>query len=252
MKLFLKKVFKRIQSSLESKVKYPSLESFDDPLALKIEWTPLVKGGANFVTHKLKLLSPSVVEFKASFGYKAFSLLFLIVGLLLFFWAIFNYTKSDLGDLWIFFLLIIGVGFSLSGMYLFRTATLKIIFDKDQGFFWKSRFGPREVPNKDSIKVLQRLSDIHALQIISEEVSSTEHNYESYELNLVLRSGERINLVDHGGYDQIVVDSILLGEFLSIPVWPYLKQGVDSDPKTQKYFPSPLIAPLGAYGRFQY
>jgi hypothetical protein len=125
--------------------------------------------------------------------------------------------------------LVVGLGFSLSGGYLFRQATRRIIFDKDQGFFWKSRFGPKEVPNRDSIKVIKRLSDIHAIQVISEEVSSSEHNYESFEINLVMHSGDRINLVDHGGYGQIVVDSVLLAKFLSIPIWPYLRQGKESE-----------------------
>jgi hypothetical protein len=41
----------------------------------------------------------------------------------------------------------------------------------------------------------------------------------SYELNLVLKDGRRINVVDHGGADKIRTDAATLADFLGVPVW---------------------------------
>ena len=45
----------------------------------------------------------------------------------------------------------------------------------------------------------------------------------SYELNLVLQDGERLNVVDHGSFDVLREDAAKLGEFLGVPVWDVLR-----------------------------
>ena len=63
------------------------------------------------------------------------------------------------------------------------------------------------------------LSEIHALQLLSKDRSDAEHSYHSYELNLVLEDGKRINVVDHGDETQIRTDAQALSRFLGKPVW---------------------------------
>ena len=46
----------------------------------------------------------------------------------------------------------------------------------------------------------------------------TGQNY-NYELNLVLKDGERINVVDHGNLKKIQDDANTLSNFLGKPVW---------------------------------
>ena len=45
---------KRVFSLFEDKRELLDLSSFNDELALSVSWDPLVKGGTNFCTHRLK------------------------------------------------------------------------------------------------------------------------------------------------------------------------------------------------------
>jgi len=48
----------------------------EDPIAQKISWTPLVRGGSNFATHVLDDFSRSQIRVKPSLGLYLFTLLF--------------------------------------------------------------------------------------------------------------------------------------------------------------------------------
>lgn len=66
-----------------------------------------------------------------------------------------------------------------------------------------------------------KLNDIHALQIIPENISgdSGTKGYCSYELNIVTKDASRINVVDHGAIQSIRDDAQTLAEKLGVPVW---------------------------------
>jgi len=80
--------------------------------------------------------------------------------------------------------------------------------------------------NKDKTRFIS-LQDIYALQLLSEYVDSCDRYfsnnntgpYTSYEINLVLKSGDRVNVVDHGDGFQILADAQKLSQFLKVPVW---------------------------------
>jgi hypothetical protein len=63
--------------------------------------------------------------------------------------------------------------------------------------------------------------------VIAERVSGNKSSYLSYELNLVLSDGRRINVIDHGDKIKILVDAHDLAEFLDIPIWNTI--GYDAD-----------------------
>ena len=63
------------------------------------------------------------------------------------------------------------------------------------------------------------LEDIHALQLISEYCRGSKRSYYSYELNLVLRNGRRINVMDHGDSEKLREDAKTLSQFLEKPLW---------------------------------
>jgi len=63
------------------------------------------------------------------------------------------------------------------------------------------------------------LDQIHAIQIVSELCPSGGLPFWSYELNLVLDDGDRLNVVDHAGLPQIREDAETLAEWLGVPVW---------------------------------
>lgn len=59
---------------------------------------------------------------------------------------------------------------------------------------------------------------MRALQVLTEHVSSDKGSYRSYELNLVLADGSRLNVTDHGKLDRIMNDAKALSEFLEVPL----------------------------------
>ena len=44
----------------------------------------------------------------------------------------------------------------------------------------------------------------------------------SYEINLVLKNGRRVNVADHGDLDSLRADADMLANFLEVPVWDAL------------------------------
>ena len=54
-----------------------------------------------------------------------------------------------------------------------------------------------------------------------EHVKGGKSDYKSYEMNLVLKDGERILVIDHGDQKQVESDAAMLAVFLNVPVWNY-------------------------------
>ncbi len=194
---------------------------FGDPLAAQTAWTPLKGGGASFRTHKLAPASAGRLEFRATAGARLFYLLFLVAGLAV---AIgipageyFKGTFSFGSDL--LFPLLFGLLFASAGGGLLVVGTRPIIFDKVRGFYWKGRKAPYALPNAAHHKHAARLGDIHALQLLAEHCRGKNSSYYSYELNLVLNNGQRLNVVDHGNRETLRADAAVLSRFLGKPVW---------------------------------
>lgn len=207
----IKKAFKNATSESSSF----DASRFGDELALTTEWTPCKRGGTNFKTHKLVEVRYDRMEFKTSTGMLLFSGIFTLVGVIMFIIPLFIDAQG--GEL--FFLPLMGLIFGGVGGWLYYSSTTPTIFDKTVGMYWKTRKTPDFYrQDADSDKKV-RLSDIHAIQLLSEYVKSDKGGYYSYELNLVLKSGKRLNVVDHGKRSVILEDAEKLSRFLNVPVW---------------------------------
>lgn len=196
--------------------------AFDDPLAEKVDWVPAKGGGANFSTHKLVSNRDYRVEFHATMKAKLFYGVFLVVGLGVLYQ--FSISKILAGYTDIFkldFLMtsIFGILFSAAGAAMLYFGTVPVVFDKNAGSFWKGRAGDGKYLDKKKVKFSGLLSDIHALQLISEHCEGDDSSYYSYELNLILGDGQRINVVDHGNKKQVRQETATLSAFLEKPVW---------------------------------
>ena len=193
--------------------------TLNDPVALSTEWHPLKPGGANFRTHQLKEISSYRIAFVMSITFKAMSILFFLFGL---------------GILMVFLLLIpgdnyltmekiipssLGFIFMLVGYFIYRYGNRPIVFDKQLGYFWKGKKSPRMVLNISEIKHHAEIRQIHAVQVLSEYIKSSKRPYTSYEVNLVLKNGERLNVIDHGDRKKIQEDAQKVADFLEVPVW---------------------------------
>ena len=209
---------------------------FEDELAMKTSWNPAVSGGFNFGTHKLKLFSPERMVFSASMKARLFIGIFFAAGLGIIISIPLLWDELDLlGALGTF---ILGGGF-LGCAFFFGSRMCELrSFDRREGCFWKGRWkrgdGALSIRRadlkarleKEALKDYIDLADVYAIQLIKEYVpgspggDSRSSPYYSYELNLVLKDGERKNVVDHGNLTRIRADAIQLGEFLgNLPVW---------------------------------
>ncbi|MCB0639091.1 MAG: hypothetical protein KDC54_20820 [Lewinella sp.] len=190
----------------------PSL--FNDPLAEQLDWQPVRKGGDGFRTHQLERTELHLMEITPTRGLLLFASAIMALPLL---GMVFLLSQDDI-PVFVFFFC--GLA-SLFGLFMLYRAKKVTVFDQRSrmctGYFrsWGNWFPPaRHIP----------FDQIHALQILRERVRSKNHNYWSYELNLVLHNGERYMLMDHANQAAIREDAQALGRMLSVPVWDATRQ----------------------------
>ncbi len=190
---------------------------FTDPVATHTEWSALKPGGTNFCTHRLRNPTPYTYEFRATLLAIIFYSLFLAFGS---FMLVIGTNKimgrpdsvkiQKENAEW----MLAGVGLAIAifaGRMLYN-GTAPIVFDRRSGIFCKGR-------NARAGKGRILIDQIHAIQLISEHCSGKNRGYYSYELNLVLRDGTRIQVIDHGSLELMLTDSKKLSGFLGVPVW---------------------------------
>lgn len=179
-----------------------------DPVALRTRWTPAKQGGLSVRGSELVEVSPGRVEFQATVGNRLFGSLFLAVGIGILLFA---------PDQWPGIVKAIAVlVFCSVGVAITYQTLRKIVFDADSGqFLSQFPLSAERFP----------LSDIHAIQLLTESVlakasrGSGSFRYKSHEINLVLKSGRRVNVADHGDLEAIRADADRLANFLGVPVW---------------------------------
>lgn len=215
----LTKIIQKLQG-LTLTATEPDLSRFNDPVARQTEWTPAKGGGTNFLTHSLVEVHPNRIEFRSSAMAKIFAAVFFTAGTAISVFGGYRLFQDSLtfsAEMMLPF--VVGCIFAVAGGWMYRSFTAPIVFDTRQGYFWKGRMGPRDVPNIAAIKDLTEIGEIHALQIISERCSGKNSSYYSYELNLVLNDGRRINVIDHGNVGRLREDAQRLSHILGVPVW---------------------------------
>ncbi|MBX2820371.1 MAG: hypothetical protein KTR29_11840 [Rhodothermaceae bacterium] len=186
----------------------------DDSVAKAIEWSPLVKGGANFRTHKLKKVGYHIYVSSPTVGYHIFYGLFILFGIGVLVLAALRLDGSLLLLGMLLFMASIFVGV---GVYLMLKAINPFTIDLDLGTFYIGRsYNPLD-DNSDGSS--GSVKDIHALQLIAEHIKSENSSYTSYELNLVLKDGRRVNVMDHGRQSKIYEEAQTLSELLGVPIW---------------------------------
>ena len=185
------------------------LRTLEDPIALKTLWNPLVSGGWNFCTHRISS-NNGIRQMHVSVIAHLFC--FFCIGLGLSISRFISWSLSDpsvvtSGNIPLWLVPFLPLTFSLFGAgtlwWLYRK---NVLFDKKQGAY---TFRGKSFP----------LHEVHAIQLIRECCTGTNMSYLSFEMNLVLKTGERFNVTDHAYLGAIRVDSKRLSEYLDIPVW---------------------------------
>lgn len=200
---------------------------FDDPLAEQIRWTPLKSGGSNFRTHKLFEDSNIRVGFKPTIGARLFGIVFIFVGLVSPIAIGYGNIQvdSNLIESETVFMIAFGVAFFSIGSYIYYSYSKPIVFDKLSGQYWKGWKKPERSVGREPLENGAWLRNIYALQIIEEYIRNDDNSYYSYELNLVLRNGERLNVIDHGSKRKLLSDAQVLSKFLDKPIWDATRSG---------------------------
>jgi hypothetical protein len=198
---------------------------FDDPIAAQTDWFPAAPGGASFGTHRLVQVSANRVEFSATFGAKFFFLIFLFAGLGV---LGFQINRIRIGQAYLLsqdtlIPVLVGTVFAVVGGCLYWFGTTPRVFDQSRASFWRGRKEPAMLDAAGRSENSTPLSSIHALQLLTEYVSGNKSSYYSYELNLVLDDGSRINVVDHGNLERLRSDAQTLSQFLGKPVWDAIR-----------------------------
>lgn len=187
-----------------------------------IDWMPLKKGGSNFKTHHLVQVSPSRLEVRPSIQMMLFCALFMVLGGGV--GSVFVVAGIRDGDLMNAVIPgLIGLVFVLAGALMLKSASKRRVFDLSLGGYWRGSAklsDPRALTTQTD---WVRLQDIKAIQLLREGVTSTSDNgrrrsYWSYEVNLVLTDGRRINVMDHGKQASIRHDAEAIGRLLGVPV----------------------------------
>ena len=195
---------------------------FDDPLAGKTAWHPLKSGGTNFCTRGLVDVGAHRLEFRATAGARLFYLAFLFMGLGALIFIPMAMASQGAAGRQVLMPILMGVVFTVVGGCMYYFGTTPIVFDRGSNHYWRGRTNPDVVPDRHAADKWTDLEEIHALQIISEWCRGSGKNqrsYYSYELNLVLSNGDRLNVVDHGNARRLRDDAARLARFLDVPLW---------------------------------
>lgn len=198
----------------------------DDPVAEQTDWSPVVSGGSKSETRVLKQITPDRVAFRPSSSIMAsvviaFSMFIFMTGIPAY--QMIRRSAFDLSPL-----PLIGLIFAGVGCYVLHRYFPPVVFDRHENAFWKGWKSPDKVVRKDQLTSYTAFKQIHALQIVREYCeqknssssgTSRTERYYSYELNLVLKDGIRINITDHGNLSRIRSDAKHLSKFLAIPLW---------------------------------
>ena len=222
----LTKLIKKIeQLSARNRDTNVDPSQFDDPLAEKTAWLPLKPGGTNICTRGLVDVGAHRLEFRTTAGARLFYLAFLFMGLGA---MIFMPMAMDGAAAHQMFMpILIGLIFTVVGGCMYYFGTTPVVFDRGSNYYWRGRTSPDVMPDRHAADNWTELEKIHALQIIAEwcrgsSSGSGAHRsspYYSYELNLVLANGDRLNVVDHGNLRRLRKDAARLASFLDVPVW---------------------------------
>lgn len=195
---------KKVQGPVEARPADPSKFAG----AVKTEWTPAHAGAKRFRTHDLVRVSADRVELRPAAGVKIACWIALAAGIVMtagFATYVVCTRAAALGPesfvLGVAGVTLIAVGWGMLGLEL-KT----IVFDRAQGLFSKG-------------KENARLADVQALQLLSKRFAGEDLSYDSHELNLVLRDGRRIHVLDHGDLPALRAAAAAVSELLGRPVW---------------------------------
>lgn len=190
--------------------------TFNDNVAKETQWIPLKSGGTNFKTHNLVQQSLTRLKYQISTGGLIFILVFGLIGISVFAGGLYSiFITSNLSGL---FLVFFGLIFSIVALIMYFIMGKPIFIDRSIGMMYKGNKLPKLSGQHDNSDKVY-LNNIHAIQVIKEYIRSDKSSYYSYEINFIMKDATRVNVVDHGNYEQIKLDAKEIARFVGKPLW---------------------------------
>ena len=198
----------------------------NDEVINKTEWTPLVRGGQTNKSHRIVKISNERIAFKISFSSIFFYSLLIIVGLVSIVAIVFGPVLGLEGNVYHPVLgLGAGVFFIGGGIFFLYRGSIQIQLDSRLKAIWHGKVDPDKIINKESISYYTSLKELHAIQLIQESIEGkldddgNRESFYSYELNLIMNDGRRVNVIDHGNKKAIFNQAQAIAEMFHVPIW---------------------------------
>ena len=193
------------------------MEEINTPIPPGLAFSPLKNGGATFTTCRLKETEEGNLLFAPTFQMKVISLIFLFFPLPFLFPLFLPMALPFIGKIFLAVFCLISFGVAL---FFLRNLFLLPRFDFERKAYYKSITSPRYGESGETKKDYIPFSRISGLQIVAEMCRGSKGStFFSYELNLVLTDGKRMNVVDHGSLEDLKKDARLLAGRLEKPLW---------------------------------
>lgn len=206
------------------------IRKLGDPVAELTDWNPMRTGGSNFRMLELVEVSGGRIEFRHTAAMIWFYRVFMGTGLVLLGLAVFTTTRGrylSAGEMlyvttaWAVCGLLVGG----TGILMKWVAARPSVLDRRLGWYWKGAT-PRNSADVEGRKDAVLLKEVHAVQILEKRLEGSNSDmagsgsYFSYETNLVMHDGSRVNVTRHGAQScSILPDAARLAEFLQVPLW---------------------------------
>lgn len=200
---------------------------FGGELAMKTGWEPIGKSSASFCTHRLKI---DPMDGSMRFVGTVANLLIGFVIVIFIAFLVFILSQIPLSAIpslgnacrqhpLLYAVFALGLIPIILGCWIYRKMNPWIVFDTQNGAFFVAPGNPRRIEDVTVLKNYTPFREIGALQLLEKWVRGGKSSYMAYELNLVRKDGERIQVVSHGDYKKLAEDAAALSEQLRVPLW---------------------------------
>lgn len=185
--------------------------------AIHAETTPLARGGNSFASHR-PVITASRLYWRPTLRVWALGALFAVpASLVLLALLVAGEVQLDDPASWI--LPLIATLFVGLGVLIVRRNYVPIIFDRNLGWFWRGRPQAKGSASIAALKESASLADIVALQLISgQKMHSPYASWDTWELNLILNTGQRLPVIHHGNLKILRQDAASLANWLGLPL----------------------------------
>lgn len=200
---------RRKEKATQQRITFNYEDPYSDAIGQQVSWDALVGGGTNFLSERLKKTA-SGYKISGSSSMKFFAWGFLLVGINWFIWGVLEWMRLEKT---IGFLEMGQLFFTSGGPFILVGAFLVL------GSGAKAYFYPRKQQMVLDGKK-RPFREAYALQVLQKFIEgNSSGSYYCYELNLVTKTGERINLLNHGDKTYLLSDMVKISRFLKVPVW---------------------------------